>query len=142
MSLGLGAGLVPRLPGTAGTVVGVIIYWPLQYLALLYYCLAVIGLFLLGIWFCHVTASHLGVHDHTAIVWDEIVGYLLTMIAVPAGWPWILGGFVLFRLFDIWKPWPISLVDQSIGGGLGIMLDDALAAFFALCILQISSFLL
>jgi len=84
-----------------------------------------------GIYLCGKTADALGVHDHGGIVWDEIVGYLITMIAVPLDWKWVLVGFILFRIFDIWKPWPIKWVDSKVSGGLGIMLDDVLAGIFA-----------
>ena len=93
--------------------------------------------FMLGIWLCGETANALGVHDHSGIVWDEIVGYLVTMIAVPLDWKWIVLGFLLFRLFDIAKPWPIGWIDSKLSGGLGIMLDDILAGFFALIALHL-----
>jgi phosphatidylglycerophosphatase A len=93
--------------------------------------------FAIGVWLCHGTARDLGLADHPGIVWDEIVGYLITMTAAPAGWTWIVLGFVLFRLFDIWKPWPISWLDRNIKGGLGIMLDDALAGTYACLVLQL-----
>ena len=79
----------------------------------------------------------LGVHDHRGIVWDEIVGFLVTMTAVPVSWRVILAGFVLFRLFDILKPWPIGWLDRHVGDGLGIMLDDLLAGVLAALVLQI-----
>ncbi len=142
LSLGFGTGYMPKLPGTAGTLVGVIIYLPLQSLDWIYYLAIVVALFLLGVWICESTATALGVHDHSAIVWDEIVGYLFTMLAAPAGWVWIVLGFCLFRLFDIWKPWPISLLDKSVHGGIGIMLDDIVAAIFSLIILQVIAYLL
>ena len=142
LSLGFGTGYMPKSPGTAGTLVGVIIYLPLQSLDWIYYLAIVVALFLLGVWICESTAASLGVHDHPAIVWDEIVGYLFTMLAAPAGWVWIVLGFCLFRLFDIWKPWPIRLLDKSVHGGFGIMLDDIVAAIFSFIILQIIAYLL
>ncbi|OGT35720.1 MAG: phosphatidylglycerophosphatase [Gammaproteobacteria bacterium RBG_16_51_14] len=134
-ALGFGAGCVPVLPGTAGTLVGVLLYLPLQQVDRLIYLALVAVLFLAGIWICGATARDLKVHDHSAIVWDEIVGYLVTMALVPSGWMWILPGFILFRLFDIWKPWPIRLIDRRLGGGLGIMLDDVLAGMYSLACL-------
>lgn len=92
---------------------------------------------LLGIWICGRSAEKLGVHDHPGIVWDEIAGYLVTMIAAPAGWVWIVVGFCLFRLFDIWKPWPIKKIDRGVESGFGIMLDDIIAGFFAFALLQL-----
>ncbi len=142
LALGCGFGCVPKLPGTAGTLVGVLLYIPLQTLFWPIYVGIVLVLFLIGIWLCGKTAKDLGVHDHPAIVWDEIVGYLVTMILVPSGWQWLLAGFVLFRLFDIWKPWPIYLIDKRVGGGFGIMIDDVIAGIFALLILQLIVYLL
>jgi len=141
LSFGFGTGYAPKMPGTVGTIVGVLFYLPIQSLDLLYYLLVVALLFVLGIWLCGKTTSELGVHDHSAIVWDEIVGYLLTMAAAPRGWVWILAGFILFRLFDIWKPWPIRRLDREVNGGFGIMIDDILAAIYGLIVLQFIAYL-
>ena len=141
-ALGFGTGCVPGIPGTAGTLVGVIFYLSLRDVNLNLYILIVTILFIIGIWLCGKTADSFSVHDHSAIVWDEIVGYLITMIAAPPGWAWILAGFILFRLFDITKPWPIRWADQKIGGGFGIMLDDVIAGIYGLVILQIAGYLL
>jgi phosphatidylglycerophosphatase A len=89
-----------------------------------------------SIWLCERTSRDLGVHDHGGIVWDEFVGFWLTMVAAPEGWHWLLAGFLLFRLFDILKPFPINYLDRHIHGGLGIMLDDAVAGSFAWFCLQ------
>lgn len=118
-------------------MVAVPIYLAMNYLALWQYLVLVLVFFVTGVWICEVAAKQLGVHDDPSIVWDEIVGYLITMIASPPGWFWIIAGFVLFRLFDILKPWPIRFIDKKVKGGMGIMLDDVLAAVFALVILQI-----
>lgn len=142
LALGFGSGCIPKLPGTAGSLVGVLIYFFISPLPVTYYAGIVLVLFLAGIWLCDRTARDLGVHDHPAIVWDEIVGYLVTMIYAPQGWIWMIAGFILFRLFDIWKPWPINRIDKSVTGGLGIMLDDVIAGIFGLCILQITAYLL
>ena len=101
------------------------------------YLLITTLMFLIGIWLCGETTKKLGVHDHSGIVWDEIVGYLVTMIAAPQGWLWIVTGFVLFRIFDILKPWPISIADKKISGGFGIMIDDIIAGIFAFTTLQL-----
>jgi phosphatidylglycerophosphatase A len=85
----------------------------------------------LGIWICGKAAKDIGVHDHGGIVWDEIVGYLLTMYWVPFSWQNVILGFVFFRLFDILKPWPINWLDRHVSGGVGIMLDDVVAALMA-----------
>lgn len=142
LALGLGAGLVPRLPGTAGTLLGVCVYLLLPPWPLLYYGVLLVALFLAGVWICGVTARALGVDDHPAIVYDEIVGYLVTMTLAPAGWMWVLSGFLWFRLFDIWKPWPIRWLDWKIKGGLGVMLDDLVAGLYALAALQFLNTLL
>lgn len=136
-ALGFGSGYSPRAPGTAGTLVGVLLYLPMQWLPWYGYAATVLVFFLLGISLCETTARALQVHDHPAIVWDEIVGYLATMLLAPAGWMWVLLGFVLFRLFDIWKPWPIHILDRRVKGGLGIMLDDLIAAVYGWIFLQI-----
>ena len=142
LALGFVAGCVPKMPGTVGTLVGILFYLPMVYLSWPVYIGVTIVLFLLGVWLCEVTANHLGVHDHGGIVWDEIVGFLITMTAVPPDWRFVLLGFVLFRLFDIWKPWPINWLDRKVSGGLGIMLDDLVAGIYALIILQITIYLL
>jgi phosphatidylglycerophosphatase A len=136
LALGFGSGLVPVGPGTAGTVVAIPVYLLLQPLDLVVYLAIVVLAFIAGIGICAHTARRLGQHDHSAIVWDEIVGYLVTMTAAPGGWEWVVGGFMLFRIFDIAKPWPISWLDRHVHGGLGVMLDDLLAGVFAAAVLQ------
>jgi phosphatidylglycerophosphatase A len=136
LALGLGSGLLPKAPGTMGTLAAVPLLLLLQGLPLWSFLLVVLLAFLLGIWLCDVTARNLGVHDHPGIVWDEFVGYWLTMAAAPSGWQWLLLGFCLFRVFDILKPWPIRHIDRRVGGGFGIMLDDVLAGIYAWLVLQ------
>ncbi len=140
LAFGFGSGVMPKAPGTWGTVVAIPIYLLLHELSLLPYLIVLFVMTLVGIWLCHVTANDLGVHDHPGIVWDEIVGYLITMIAAPSGWVWLLVGFVLFRLFDILKPWPIRVIDKGVEGGLGIMLDDVLAGIMALAGVQLLAY--
>lgn len=141
LAFGFGSGAVPKAPGTAGTLVAVGIYLLLPPLSALVYGLMLLLTFALGIYLCGKTAADLGVHDHGGIVWDEFVGYWITMFMAPAGWLWVLLGFGLFRLLDIVKPWPISWVDKELKGGLGIMLDDVLAGIMAaLCIQAIAVF--
>jgi len=137
LAFGCGAGAIPVAPGTFGTLVAIPLYLILQPLPLLYYLLVVAVMAVFGIWLCGRTAADIGVHDHGGIVWDEIVGYLLTMIAAPSGWLSVVLGFALFRLFDITKPWPIRLADRRLGGGFGIMFDDVLAAVYAGLLLQL-----
>jgi phosphatidylglycerophosphatase A len=132
LAFGFGSGVLPWAPGTFGTLVAVPFYLLLRPLPLGSYLLVLLVGFVVGVWLCERTSRDLGVHDHGGIVWDEIIGFLLTMALAPPGWPWILLGFVLFRLFDIFKPWPIRHIDRQVGGGFGIMLDDQLAALYAL----------
>lgn len=131
VAFGFGAGLAPKAPGTAGTLVAIPLVILFAQLPLYAYVGVVILLFLLGIPLCDRVSRDLGVHDHSGIVWDEIVGLLVTMIAVPVGWTTVVVGFLLFRLFDIIKPWPISWLDRRVKGGLGIMVDDLLAGILA-----------
>jgi phosphatidylglycerophosphatase A len=135
LAFGFGAGLSPRAPGTMGTLVAIpIVVTVMQYGWIAHASFAVAA-FLAGIYLCGESARRLGVHDHPGIVWDEITGYTVTMLAAPPdGW-WLLAGFVLFRFFDIAKPWPIREADHSLPGGLGIMLDDVIAGIFAAAIL-------
>ena len=142
LACGLGSGAARFAPGTFGTLVAIPLYWFMQPLSILYYSLLTVVLFLLGIGLCGYAARKLGVHDHPGIVWDEIVGYLITMFMAPAGLMWIIIGFALFRLFDIWKPWPIGWLDAKVSGGFGIMIDDVLAGIYAACLLQLLVFLL
>ncbi len=135
LAFGFGSGLAPKGPGTAGTAVALLLWPLLATLPLYVYLGVVIAVSLLGFYLCGKTAHDMGVHDHQGIVWDEMAGYWLTMTALPASWPWALAGFVLFRLFDIWKPWPIRWVDRHVGGGFGIMVDDLLAGLLAWAIL-------
>lgn len=142
LALGFGAGLSRFAPGTFGTLVAIPLFWIMQPLPILYYSLITLVLFVVGVVLCGSAARKLGVHDHPGIVWDEIVGYLITMLFAPAGITWIMVGFVLFRLFDIWKPWPIAWLDAKVSGGLGIMVDDVLAGIYAALVLQLIVFLL
>lgn len=137
-SLGFGSGLSPFAPGTAGSLLAIPLFLPLAYFLPLWPLLAVVGLsFALGIWFCDVTGKALGVSDHGGIVWDEIVAMWLILAFTPPTWLWFAIAFLLFRLFDIWKPFPIRYFDQHVKGGFGVMLDDLLAAGYALAALKL-----
>ena len=107
----------------------------MQDLGLLSYVALSLVIIILGIWAADVYGRELGEHDHQSIVWDEVAGYIVTMTFAPAGWEWILIGFVLFRLFDIWKPWPINLLDEHVKGGFGVMIDDVVAGIYAAAVL-------
>ena len=136
LAFGLGSGCAPKAPGTFGTLAAVPLYLLMVQIPLLFYIALVSLAFVAGILICGKTSRDLGVHDHGGIVWDEFVGFWLTMILAPPGWLWILAGFVFFRIFDILKPWPIGLLDKKVEGGLGIMLDDVLAGIYACGCLQ------
>jgi len=139
LALGFGLGAIPFAPGTFGTLLGVPIYLGLQFLPLSYYLIIVALLFYVGVVACGATAQILGAEDPSPVVFDEVVGYLIAMTAAPAGWQWAVAGFVLFRLFDIWKPWPIRLLERQVRGGLGIMVDDALAAGYTWLVLRVAA---
>lgn len=137
LALGLGSGASPWAPGTIGTLAALPFAWLLGQLPLLPYLAITALCFVLGIHLCDRTARDLGVHDHPSIVWDEFVGLFVTLIAVPPSWLNLLLGFVLFRIFDIFKPWPIGWLDRQVSGGLGIMLDDLVAGIYAWLLLQL-----
>ena len=132
IALGFGSGMAPIAPGTFGTIVAIPLYLLIQDLALPIYLGIVAVTLVIGIWACQVYSDMLGVHDHNSIVWDEVVGYLITMVLAPPGWQWLLIGFIAFRFFDIAKPWPINLLDKHVKGGFGIMVDDVLAGVYGL----------
>lgn len=142
LAFGFGSGLVPRAPGTAGTVVGVLV--ALATLPLSLQTRVVVGILIVvfGIWLCGESARRIGVHDHPGIVWDEIAGIYLILLLVPVEALWWGAAFALFRLFDIWKPWPIRDLDHRLHGGLGIMLDDLVAALYAVFVLVFCGWLM
>lgn len=142
-SLGFGSGLMPKGPGTAGTLVAFPLYWALAPLMSDYFFLLFLVLaFAVGIPICEKTSRALGVEDHGGIVWDEIVAFMLVLFFTPAGIYWQILAFVLFRFFDIVKPQPIKYFDQNLHGGMGVMFDDLLAAGYALlCMAFIKSML-
>lgn len=135
IAFGFGAGLSPIAPGTAGTAVGVLFFCAMAWLPWPAYAAATAALFVFGCWVCGVSSRLLQVHDYPGFVFDEIVGFLVAAMPLLPGlhgpdWPLPLGvlaAFALFRLFDILKPWPIRLLDRHVRGGLGVMIDDAVA---------------
>ena len=137
LALGFGSGLAPKAPGTFGTLAAVPLFLLMSTLPALFYGLLVLVICISGIYICGKAASDVGVHDHGAIVWDEFAGFFITMFMVPVSWQSVLVGFVLFRLFDIAKPWPISVADKKLTGGFGIMFDDVLAGLISLAIMHI-----
>ena len=138
LAFGFGSGLFPRAPGTAGTLAAIPLYWLIADWGLVWYTAVVLVAALLGIWICGAASRELNVHDHPGIVWDEFVGYWITLWAVPVDWVWMLAGFVVFRVLDIAKPWPISYLDRKVKGGFGIMIDDILAGVMACATLHIA----
>ena len=141
LAFGLGSGAAPKAPGTFGTLAAVPFYFLMADLPLFYYALVCAFAFVLGCYLCDVASKALGVHDHGGIVWDEFVGYWLAMFAAPDGLEWVLIGFVLFRVFDIWKPAPIKQLDARVHGGFGIMLDDVVAGVYAMIVLQLIAYI-
>ena len=136
VAFGFGVGTSPKAPGTMGTLAALLalpVFVVLPLWAQLSWVLLTAGV---GIWLCDRAAKELGVHDHPAIVWDEFVGVWIVFIAVPLSWTTLLVGFVLFRFFDIIKPWPIRWLDRRVKGGFGIMIDDIIAGLFAWVLLQ------
>lgn len=142
IATGLGSGLVPVAPGTFGSLAALIPWLALRELPLAYYLLALAASFALGCWACDWAMRKLGVDDPGLVVWDEFVGLWIALIAAPAGWLYMLAGFVLFRVFDIAKPWPVSWADRRLHGGFGTMLDDVFAGLYALAGVQALAWLL
>jgi phosphatidylglycerophosphatase A len=136
LALGFGAGLVPRAPGTAGTLAAIPLFLMLTLTPELVHYTTLAVLFVLGIPICARTNEALGVSDHSSIVWDEIVAFMLVLEFTPWSPWWWLAAFLLFRLFDIWKPFPIRHFDLKLKGGLGVMFDDLLAAVYAIAAMK------
>lgn len=138
LAFGLGSGLSPKAPGTVGTIAALPIYWwLLADLSTLWLSAVILITFVIGVLVAEKTSQDLGVHDHGGIVIDEWVGMWITMLMVPKEWIWLLIGFILFRFFDILKPWPIKWLDEHVHGGFGIMIDDVLAGIMSLLCLHI-----
>jgi phosphatidylglycerophosphatase A len=135
LAFGFGSGLSRYAPGTVGTVAAVPLAVLLRQLPPALFWVVLVLLFALGVAVCGMASRALGRHDPGGIVWDEMVAYCLTVALLPLDWAWWLAAFVLFRAFDILKPWPIRWVERRAGGGLGIMLDDVLAALYAMAVL-------
>jgi phosphatidylglycerophosphatase A len=142
LAFGFGTGLAPVAPGTFGSLTGVLLFWLTLDQGVVVQAAIAVGLIVAGIWICGESARRIGVHDHGGIVWDEIAGMYLTLFAVPATPVGFVIGFVLFRIFDIVKPWPIRDLDHRIHGGLGIMLDDLVAALYAALLLALYGWLM
>lgn len=139
LAFGLGSGASPKAPGTVGTLAAALIWWLLPSMELAVYLVFVALSCAVGVWICGRTAHDIGVHDHGGIVWDEFAGLWIALILVPSGILWLIAAIVLFRFFDIIKPWPIGWVDRHVGGGTGIMVDDVIAGLMALACLQLAA---
>ena len=142
LAFGFGSGLAPKAPGTAGSLVGVALGWFTVSLPFGWRIAILTVLIGAGIWICGESARRIGVHDHPGIVWDEIAGMYMTLLVIPPHIGLYVLAFGLFRLFDIWKPWPIRDLDHRLAGGAGIMLDDLIAALYAAFLLGLGGWLI
>jgi phosphatidylglycerophosphatase A len=136
LALGCGSGLAPKAPGTIGTIVGLPLFYLIANYTIYLQIMIITVFFIMGIYYCDVAGKALGVSDHGSIVWDEIVAMMLVLTITPNQWHWWLVAFALFRLFDIWKPFPIRQCDVKLKGGFGVMFDDLLAAIYAMISLK------
>jgi phosphatidylglycerophosphatase A len=140
LACGFGSGLAPVAQGTFGSLAALLPWLLLRELPLPLYVLVLLFGFAGGVWACNVASRALGVADHRSLVWDEFIGQwvaLLPLLMLPAPWWAIVVGFALFRLFDVWKPWPISWLDRRVKGGMGVMIDDVVAGVFAAIVLAL-----
>lgn len=136
IAFGFGTGALPFAPGTFGTLIAIPFYLMLANLSVPFYTLLVLIIAALSVWICEKVSKEIKIEDHQGMCLDEIVGYLVAMIGAPHGLIWIVLGFIFFRLFDIWKPWPIRMLDEKIQNGFGMILDDVLAGVYSAVILQ------
>lgn len=144
LACGFGSGLAPVAQGTFGSLAALLPWLGLRQLPLPFYLLVIVAGFAVGVWACGVAGRALGVDDHRSLVWDEFVGQwiaLLPLLVWPAPWWAIAFGFALFRLFDVWKPWPIRWLDRRVKGGAGVMIDDVVAGIFAAIVLALGLYL-
>jgi phosphatidylglycerophosphatase A len=136
IAFGFGSGTIPFAPGTFGTLITIPFYLALRPLNDVHYFIVTTVIVIACMLVCEKVSRDVGIHDHQGMCLDEVAGFLVTMYAAPHHWLWIIVGFVLFRLFDIWKPWPIAFIDRRVGGGFGMVLDDVLAGIYACAVLQ------
>jgi phosphatidylglycerophosphatase A len=144
IACGFGSGLSPWAPGTAGSLAALLPWLVLRDLSWPYYVAVIAFAFALGTWASNVAIERLRIEDPGVVVWDEFVGQwiaLLPLVVVLRAWPWVLVAFALFRLFDIWKPWPVSWADRRVKSGFGVMLDDVVAGCYAAVVLALATWL-
>ncbi|MGN6328140.1 MAG: phosphatidylglycerophosphatase A family protein [Rhodanobacter sp.] len=140
LACGFGSGLAPIAQGTFGSLAALLPWLLLRELPLPLYVVILLSGFAVGVWACNVASRALGVADHRSLVWDEFIGQwmaLLPLLVLPAPWWAVVLGFGLFRLFDVWKPWPIRWLDRRVKGGMGVMIDDVVAGVFAAVVLAL-----
>lgn len=142
LAYGFGTGLMPFAPGTFGSLIGVVLFWFMAPMGAQSYAAVVLILFVTGIFICGQTARDVGATDPGFIVYDEVVGFLVAMYLLPADFRWIAAGFVIYRIFDIWKPFPIHYVESHLGLGSGIMTDDVIAGLYTLAVLHLARVLI
>ncbi len=142
IAFGFGSGALPIAPGTFGTLVAVPFYLALRAFPVSIYIFLVILIALASMWICERVSKEIKIDDHQGMCLDEIVGFLVTMIGAPHNFIWIIVGFLLFRFFDIFKPWPINYIDTHVHGGIGMILDDVCAGIFSLIILKFLSWII
>lgn len=142
IACGFGIGAIPFAPGTFGTLASIPFYLLIAKLPLWSYLLIVVLANIAGVYLCGKTNKDFGTTDHPAAVWDELATFPIVMITIPPSWLTITIGFILFRIFDIWKPGPVGWADKKVHGGIGVMLDDIIAAIISLIILKILTFFL
>ena len=140
---GFGSGFSPFASGTAGSAAALIPWFALRELSPVWYVFAIVALFVIGVWASSFVVKTLQIEDPGVVVWDEFVGQWITLfplVVVPRAWPWIAVAFGLFRVFDVWKPWPASWADRNVKGGFGAMLDDVFAGVYAAIVLAVALF--
>jgi phosphatidylglycerophosphatase A len=142
LALGFGSGLSPKAPGTIGTIAAIPFFLLLNQLDPIVYAVLVIVAFAGGVFVCDWVANQMDLEDPGPVVFDEFVGLWVALFLLPNGWYWVIVGFLLFRFFDILKPWPVNWLDRNLKGGLGIMADDVAAGVYSLAVLQFVAFVL
>ncbi|MBD2810472.1 phosphatidylglycerophosphatase A [Xenorhabdus sp. Vera] len=141
LATGFGSGLSPIIPGTMGSVAAIPFWLLLMQLPTWGIWLVILLGTVIGCVICQKAADAMNVEDPGCVVWDEFIGMWITLMAIPVlNWQWVLVGFVVFRIFDMWKPWPIRWFDRYVKGGVGIMLDDIIAAIFAVAVIWLLNF--